>query len=168
MVAARPKSVVTAGSVFPVPEHNHKACSTQALALAEEVCEAKDARLTDIRKRVLKAVWLSHKPVGAYDLLKILGKGTASLAPTTIYRAIDFLMANGLVHRLASLNAYVGCSHPGDDHVPQFMICHDCGTAAELEEDAASKLLIKAAAANGFKVRSQVVELSGTCSYCSK
>jgi len=164
-VAAQTKK---AGSAFPTPHHNHKACSSEALARAEEVCEAKDTRLTDIRKRVLKAIWLSHKPVGAYDLLKIIGKDTARLAPTTIYRAIDFLMENGLVHRLASLNAYVGCPHPESDHAPQFMICSDCGTAAELEEDAASKLLVRAAAANGFKVRSQVVELSGTCSHCSK
>jgi len=167
-VAARPRTVTKTGSIFPTPHHDHKACSSQALARAAEVCEAKDARLTDIRKRVLKAIWLSHKPIGAYDLMKILGKDTDRLAPTTVYRAIDFLMEQGLVHRLASLNAYVGCSHPGADHVPQFMICNDCGTAAELEEEAAGKLLVKAAAANGFKVRAQVVELTGTCSHCVK
>lgn len=168
MPARPPRPTKRSAPIFPTPHHNHKTCSAQALASAEEVCEAKDVRLTDIRKRVLKAIWLSHRPVGAYDLLKIVGNDTERLAPTTVYRAIDFLMNQGLVHRLASLNAYVGCSHPGADHVPQFMICNDCGIAAELNEDDANKLLAKAAAESGFKVRSQVVELSGTCVHCSK
>ncbi len=167
-MVGRPRTNKKSASVFPTPHHDHKACSAQALSRAEEVCDAQDARLTEIRKSVLKAIWLSHRPVGAYDLLKILGRDVDRLAPTTVYRAIDFLMEQGLVHRLASLNAYVGCSHPGADHAPQFLICNDCGTAAEFDQNEAGKLLVKAAAASGFRVRSQVIELAGTCVHCSK
>ena len=151
---------------FPKPNHNHRTCSTNALEAAERICDAKQVRLTNIRKKVLEVIWSSHRPIGAYDLLKQLATDAEPLAPTTVYRALDFLMEQGLVHRLATLNAFVGCAHPDSRHVPHFMICDACGTAAEFDQQSADKLLAKTATENGFFVKSKVIELTGTCLHC--
>ena len=85
--------------------HDHSSCVEDALAAAHEVCSTKGARLTPLRERILELVWLSHKPVGAYTLLDLIKLEHNSAAPPTIYRALDFLMEHGLVHRIKSLNA---------------------------------------------------------------
>ncbi|MDO6806861.1 transcriptional repressor, partial [Wenyingzhuangia sp. 1_MG-2023] len=77
--------------------------------------------------RVLELIWQSHKPVGAYELLPALANDGFNSAPPTVYRALDFLLDLGLVHRLHSLNAYVGCNHPGANHPVCFFICEHCG-----------------------------------------
>lgn len=155
-------------SVFPKPHHNHKTCALNALEAAERICELKNVRLTDIRRKVLKEIWASHKPIGAYDLLKKLATDADPMAPTTVYRALDFLMEQGLVHRLASLNAFTGCAHPEARHVAHFMICNECGTAAEFDQRPADKLLAQTATDNGFVVKSQVIELTGICGNCAQ
>src|ERR1700748_1079930 len=135
--------------VFPAPGHDHGRCAAHALAAAETLCRERGARLTAVRRKVLALVWQSHAPVGAYDLLARLNKGGGRVAPIAVYRALDFLMAQGLVHRIASLNAYIGCAHvdpkraglkqKSHDHAAQFLICKDCGSAAELESSALRK-----------------------------
>src|SRR3954471_10221515 len=79
----------------------------KALAQAEAICRAHGARLTPIRRKVLEALYATHKPMGAYDLAEILGPRGRRLAPITVYRALDFLIEQGFVHRLASQNAYI-------------------------------------------------------------
>ena len=91
--------------------HDHSRCVSHALAEAEAICARQGLRLTALRKRVLELVWASHKPLGAYDILGVLSdEDGRRAAPPTVYRALDFLLENGLVHRIASLNAFVGCS----------------------------------------------------------
>ena len=152
-------------SAFPQPGHNHARCTSDALRRAEAVCASRKVRLTEIRRRVLEAVWQSHVPVGAYDILSQLNAGGGRTAPMQIYRALEFLMDNGLVHRIASLNAYVGCVHAGHDHAAQFLICKGCGTAAELQSPALRRALAKAVSGRGFTVDQQIVEISGFCSH---
>ncbi|MDX1710009.1 MAG: transcriptional repressor, partial [Rhodovibrionaceae bacterium] len=120
-------------SAFPAPEHDHRHCVEQALGEAADLCRQRGARLTPIRRRVLELVWASHKAVGAYEILDALRSEHAGAAPPTVYRALDFLIAQGFVHRIESLNAFVGCPHPADRHAGQFLICLDCGAAAELD-----------------------------------
>lgn len=151
---------------FPTPDHDHGVCAATALAAAEKLCRARGARLTDVRRKVLALVWQSHTPVGAYDLLARLNKGGGKVAPIAVYRALDFLMTQGLVHRLASLNAYVGCVHVGHDHNAQFLICQSCGCAAELESPALRRALAKAVAGRGFTINREIVEISGLCPHC--
>jgi Fur family transcriptional regulator, zinc uptake regulator len=153
-------------SPFPRSGHDHERCVASALGSAEAVCEAKGERLTPLRKRVLELVWDSHKPVGAYALLdKLKGDGRGA-APPTVYRALEFLLECGLIHRIESLNAYVGCSHPGESHVTQFLICSACGTAAELDDRRLGDAIGRSAAEHGFNIVSRVIELSGVCARC--
>ncbi len=152
---------------FPKPGHNHAHCATEALRQAEAICAARKSKLTDIRRRVLEAVWKSHVPVGAYDILSQFNAGGGRVAPMAVYRALEFLMDNALVHRIASLNAYTGCAHMGaGHHAAQFLICRSCGTTAELESAPLNRALTQAVAARGFTIDSQIVEISGVCPHC--
>ncbi|MBO88371.1 MAG: Fur family transcriptional regulator [Rickettsiales bacterium] len=154
-------------SIFPKPNHDHSECVDEAIAMAVKVCREKSARFTYLRKRVLELIWASHKPVGAYDILDMMNDSAdARVAPMTVYRAIDFLMENGLVHRIASRNAYVGCRHPGAIHEGQFLLCRDCGRFAEIEELAISKALLSGAKRAGFDALSPLIEIEGRCQDC--
>ena len=147
--------------------HDHSHCVSQALGAAESLCLAQGVRLTALRKRVLELVWASHKPLGAYDILGVLSEEDGRrAAPPTVYRALDFLLENGLVHRIASLNAFIGCVHPGELHQGQFLICKACHAAIELELPAISQAIVAGAAAVGFAVESQTVEVVGLCAGC--
>ena len=147
--------------------HDHSHCVSHALAEAESICTRQGLRLTVLRKRVLELVWQSHKPLGAYDILGVLSEADGRrAAPPTVYRALDFLLENGLVHRIASLNAFVGCSHPEHAHQGQFLICRSCNAAIELEQATISNAIVNAAAEVGFAVESQMVEVVGLCAGC--
>ena len=147
--------------------HDHSHCVSHALAEAESICTRQGLRLTTLRKRVLELVWASHKPLGAYDILGVLSdEDGRRAAPPTVYRALDFLLENGLVHRIASLNAFVGCNHPEHAHQGQFLICRECHAAIELEQKSISDAIIKSSADVGFRVEGQTVEVVGLCSGC--
>jgi Fur family zinc uptake transcriptional regulator len=146
-------------------EHDHAGCIEEALRFAEEACLARGARLTDLRRRVLELIWSDHRPVGAYALLEQLERGVRA-APPTVYRALDFLQEHGLVHRLASLNAYVGCMRPGQPHAGQFLICESCQNLAELGDDLIDQAIASSARANGFEPSRQMVEVLGLCPRC--
>jgi Fur family transcriptional regulator, zinc uptake regulator len=152
--------------LFPRQGHNHGQCVREALAAANALCEARGERLTPLRRRVLELVWSSHQPVGAYAVLDQLKADGRSAAPPTVYRALDFLRGLGLVHRIESLNAFVGCPQPGGEHLVQFMICTRCGTAAEVEDRRVTEAIGRSAAARGFALEGRVIELSGQCSAC--
>lgn len=147
--------------------HDHSQCVSSALADADALCAQQGVRLTALRRRVLELVWHSHKPLGAYDILAVLSETDGRrAAPPTVYRALDFLLENGLVHRIASLNAFVGCSHPEQPHQGQFLICRQCHAAIELDQDDISAAIVRSAASVGFSVESQTVEIVGLCASC--
>lgn len=148
---------------FPAHDHDHGRCVDAAMEAAEAECRRRGARLTDIRRRVLELVWTSHAPVGAYALLERLGRGAA---PPTVYRALDFLLAHGLIHRIETQNAYVGCSHPGQPHAGLFLLCRQCGAVAELAEADIAGAVERGAAAFGFEVTRLTVEAEGLCPSC--
>ena len=153
-------------SVFPAHSHDHAVCVDDALETAETLCAERGARLTPLRRRVLELVWSSHRPMGAYDILERLADGGRRAAPPTVYRALEFLLEHGLVHRIESLNAYVGCNRPGPSHSGQFLLCRKCGDVAELNDPEVRAMLGKKAAALGFDLQSQTVELVGFCVNC--
>lgn len=150
--------------------HDHGACVAEALGHAERLCESRGTRLTDLRRRVLELVWSSHEPVGAYRLLELLDReagGTGRrAAPPTVYRALDFLMEQGLVHRIESLNAFVGCDQPHSAHAGQFLICARCGASVEMNDPGIAKALAACADRLGFRVEQPTVEIKGTCPNC--
>ena len=154
-------------SPFRPLAHAHEACIDDALAAAEEVCARRGARLTPLRRRVLELVWTRHEPVGAYDLLERLRQEGRRAAPPTVYRALDFLLDNGLVHRIESLNAYVGCGAPSDAHAGQFLICRGCGVVGELDDAEIVELVARKAGRMGFDVQRQTIEIMGLCPACA-
>ena len=151
---------------FPLGKHQHASCISDALRAAEKTCKERGLRLTPIRRRVLELVWASHEPVKAYDILDILRSERDSAAPPTVYRALEFLLGEGLVHKIESLNAYVGCGEPGHADAGQFLICADCGEVAELDDLELAKLIQQKAQQMGFAIEEQVVEIKGSCAEC--
>ncbi len=155
-------------AAFPTPGHDHRHCVATLLAAAERLCNARNARLTAGRRRVLEIVAESHSAIGAYDIIDRLAERERRPAPVTVYRALDFLIDQGLVHRLASVNAYVACARPSDDHGAQFLICKRCRTVAEMSSAAVFHAIVDGADAAGFDVSAPVVEVAGVCVNCRR
>ncbi len=145
---------------------DHARCVESALARAEALCAARGERLTPLRRSVLELVWSSHEPRGAYEILELLRAARGPVAPPTVYRALDFLRAQRLIHRIESRNAFIGCPKAGKSHSGQFLICSECGIAQELDEPRIAGLLDRAAARHGFQVAERTVELIGRCGAC--
>lgn len=140
---------------------------TALLDRAERLCRARGARLTTQRRTVLKLVCAADKPLSAYEILHRMRATTKNPAPPTVYRALDFLLDQGLVHKLETIHAFVGCNHPEHPHASQFLICADCGEVSEIENDAIAESLHSAGTAAGFTTKRPVVELLGTCAQCA-
>ncbi|HMB09028.1 transcriptional repressor [Saliniramus sp.] len=142
----------------------------EALARAEAICGERRQRLTPMRRAVLGALYDTHKPVGAYEIIDILGPQEGkTLAPITIYRALDFLIAQGFVHRLASRNAFIACPHGhGPEELVAFLICDACGGVDERCAPPLSQALGQMLSAEQFKPRHPVLEISGLCGHCSE
>jgi Fur family transcriptional regulator, zinc uptake regulator len=155
-----------ARAIFPAPDHDHDRCTSSAIAHAETLCAARAQRLTPIRRQVLEALLASHKPLGAYEIIDHLAADTRP-APITVYRALDFLRDNGLVHRIESRNAFVACvhNHAGEDLVV-FLICERCGAVGEAPGGAAAEALKASSRAAGFSPKSPLIEIAGICSHC--
>lgn len=151
---------------LPYRPHDHSACVSQALTDARAICRDRGTRLTPIRERVLELVWQSHKPLGAYDVLAQLSEEGQNAAPPTVYRALDFLQQNGLVHRIASLNAFIGCTHPGEHHTGMFLICCQCGNVLEVSDPSISAAIMAAAQSESFELNELTLEMSGVCPRC--
>ncbi len=147
--------------------HDHEACIDTALARARALCDDRDVQLTPIREKVLAIVWKSHKPVGAYQVLDELARTHKAARPPTVYRALDFLIAEGLIHKIESLNAYLGCGEAGVAHTSQFLICRVCGTTEEIVDPKLDHALDAAARRARFTVERKMVEIAGLCGRCA-
>lgn len=152
---------------FPREEHDHAHCVATAIAAAVQICRERGLRFTEQRRRVLELVWNSHKPVGAYDILDSLNRAGKKVAPPTVYRALEFLIEADLVHRLDSLNAFVGCPDPSTPHAGQFLICRECRSVAELDDREINEMVRQRAADLGFTAIHQTLEIEGICRNCS-
>lgn len=114
---------------FPAPDHDHTRCAADAIDHADRVCEQRVQKFTPIRRWVLQTLLSSHRPLGAYEVINELAKSMPRPAPITVYRAIDFLIANGLVHRIESRNAYLACANNHDVTAKMaFLICNVCSS----------------------------------------
>src|ERR1700724_1656880 len=154
---------------FPAPDHDHGRCTADAMSHAEQVCVRRAQKFTPIRRQVLQALLSSHRPLGAYEVIDELAKSMPRPAPITVYRALDFLMENGLVHRIESRNAYLACAHDHDAAaMVAFLICERCGSVGEIPAAPVAQGLNAAARATGFAPKLSVVEITGTCAHCQK
>jgi Fur family zinc uptake transcriptional regulator len=154
-------------ATFPTPDHDHARCSAAVLAHAETVCKERHERLTPMRRQVLTILADSHKPLGAYEIMELAAPDGPRPAPITVYRALDFLMAQGLVHRIESRNAFLACAHRhASGALVAFLICDRCGTVGEAPATAISEAIGSAAAAMGFSPKISVIEVTGLCAHC--
>ena len=147
---------------------NHQSCVDQALRTADRICQDRGLRFTDLRRKTLKMIWASHAPVKAYDILNKLKGSQRAAKPPTVYRTLDFLLKHRFIHRLNSLNAYIGCDHPRQTHQCYFLICRDCGEIKECCNPALADRLAAIASRNKFNPERVSLEIEGTCKQCSK
>ena len=141
---------------------------SKLLKQAEDLCVSKKLRFTQSRRRILELVCQYSQPVGAYTLLDDLREDGLSAAPPTVYRALDFLLENGLIHRLATTNTYLACAHPQTHHEGVFLVCSQCGHTQEVHTRGVIDAIKRNAKAYGFKVNHAAVEVTGSCERCSE
>ena len=126
----------------------------------------RDARLTPVRRRVLELILRADQPTGAYALLAELQRGRGKLGPPTIYRALDFLLAHKLIHKIETSSAFIACGDIEHPHESQFMICEDCGATEEIQDEDIVRSLHRLGEGRGFAIERQVIEARGFCSAC--
>lgn len=149
------------------------------LEAAKEQSRLRGVRFTPLRQQIYTLVLQANKPVGAYDLITQLqqirlestdesaNKQTQkNVAPPTVYRSLDFLLSEGLIHQLTSLNAYVPCCHPRAQHTAAFLICQHCQRVQECSSLPVQEMMSFAEQDIGFVVDHSVIELSGRCQNC--
>lgn len=146
--------------------HDHAHCAHDVMERADALTAASGARLTPVRRRVLEILLEEHKALGAYDVLARLAAEGFGNQPPVAYRALEFLVEQGLAHRIQRLNAFTACVHPGEDHAPAFLICRTCHTVAEAEVTSARQSLETEALRAGFKVERTTIEALGLCPAC--
>lgn len=147
-------------------QHDHDACVSDALAVADKFCASNKLQLTPVRRRVLEIMLSEHRAMGAYDILAQLAAEGMGSQPPVVYRALEFLVANGFAHKIEKLNAYIACSQPGSKHSPAFMICRACGAVVEAEASPRAGTLGDAARQIGFAIETAVIEAEGLCPGC--
>ena len=142
---------------------NHSLCVSDALVHADTVCQKAGGRLTTTRRQVLELLWASHQPRKAYDILSEMDKKNHTAKPPTVYRALDFLQEMGLVHKIESLNAYIGCN---GNHSHQYMICRSCGDVSDMHDPQLTHAVQTKAREKGFQVDAAIIEIKGQCQEC--
>ncbi|MGH1367070.1 MAG: Fur family transcriptional regulator [Maritimibacter sp.] len=147
-------------------DHDHATCAGQALSHAETVCAGAGARLTPVRRRTLEILLEAHQAMGAYEVLERLSAEGFGKQPPVAYRALDFLVDQGLVHRIRRLNAFTACTQPSENHAPVFLICNACQSVAEAPGTPVREALEMAADSLGFAVERASVEAIGLCPSC--
>lgn len=149
----------------------------ERLVAAKEQCRTHGVRFTPLREQIYMLVLQANKPVGAYDLITQLQQarlldsdneidGAKNVAPPTVYRSLEFLLSEGLIHQLTSINAYVPCCHPRAQHTAAFLICDQCQRVQECSSLPVQEMISFAEKDIGFTVARSVIELSGRCQAC--
>lgn len=147
-------------------DHDHSQCCGDGMARAEALLTSAGGKLTPVRRRTLEILLESHRALGAYDVLERLAADGYGKQPPVAYRALEFLVENGLAHRVRRLNAFVACMAPGGPHRPVFLICGTCEAVAECPADDVRRALDAAASAAGFLVERSNIEAVGLCTAC--
>jgi Fur family zinc uptake transcriptional regulator len=146
--------------------HRHAHDAGAFVRQVEGACRQRDLRLTPLRRDVLELIAASEKPVKAYDLLDQLRGRHGNAAPPTVYRSLDFLLEQGFIHKLESINAYVSCFHPTEAHQVPFLICDVCQSAVEVCDERVADLIEAQAKSLGFSAQAQTLEVHGVCKSC--
>lgn len=153
------------------PADQHCAChetdNTSVIERAERLCRERDVQFTPLRREVLETVAARSRPLGAYDIAERMSGAGRKIAAVSVYRALDFLTEQGLVHRIASRNAFVSCGHAhGARDGLLFLICRSCGGIDEMTSPAIDTELERTLAGAGFTPTSRIIEVEGECGAC--
>ncbi|AZV81046.1 transcriptional repressor (plasmid) [Parasedimentitalea marina] len=146
--------------------HDHANCINDCVAAADQQCLEQGLQLTPVRRRVLEILLQQHQSLGAYDILDLLRSEGLGSQPPVAYRALDFLVKHGFAHKIERLNAFIACTHPGENHAPIFMICRQCNAVAETHTNLNDGQLGQLAQDAGFQIEGTVVEVEGLCPKC--
>lgn len=148
--------------------HDHGRCITSALTQAEQVVKQRGLRMTPVRRRTLEILLERHGAMGAYEVLERLAEDGFGHQPPVAYRALEFLVEAGLVHRIRRINAFAACLHPGKDHHAAFLICRGCNAVAEIPAARLRAVMEAGAVETGFTIERVSLEASGLCPECGK
>ncbi len=173
LICARTFSAACSLTVYrrPPMTHDHSSASSDIsarLSTAEALCHQRGKRLTPIRRKVLEILLAEQRSLKAYELLDLIRDVQQGAAPPTVYRALDFLVDEGLVHRLDAINAWTACQDAGGAPHDLLVICTQCGTVAELSDPALGRQLANKVAEAGFILAGQETELRALCQKCRK
>lgn len=146
--------------------HDHASCIAGCIATVDAYCKTQGLQFTPVRKRVLEILLQEHRALGAYEILDRLREEGLGSQPPVAYRALDFLVKNRFAHKIERLNAFIACTHPGEDHAPAFLICRSCNAVAEAQTVPTKGQLGQAAREAGFQIERTVVEAEGLCPTC--
>jgi Fur family zinc uptake transcriptional regulator len=146
--------------------HNHDTCRNKAVQTADRLCTERGVQLTPIRLKVLELIWQSHRAVKAYDLLDQMKPIQQSAKPATIYRALDFLLEQGFIHRVESLNAFIGCGCSDKQHEQLLLICGNCNEVEERPGEFVMAAVAQEVKQAGFTVHRKAIEIQGICHHC--
>ena len=147
-------------------EHDQAASPEAALTLAEEYCRERGEKLTPIRRKVLELLLASGRATKAYSLLDDMRQIHPGSAPPTVYRALDFLLSAGLVHRIESINAFTVCHDLTQCQHGILVVCQQCGNVTELHQPTLRAALVAQIEDAGYRLASDEIELKGLCSAC--
>lgn len=165
MAAARQTERTTVAEAMR--PHDHEDCVRRVLDEAERRASEDRVNFTPVRRHALEILLESHAAMSAYGLLKRLDEDGFGSQPPVAYRALDFLMEQGFVHKVERLNAFVACMYPHETHTPAFLICRNCRSVAETCVSPSPAALLREARAAGFAIERSVVEAEGLCRDCA-
>ena len=148
--------------------HDHKHCATSVLHHADQLKAEKGLRMTPVRRATLEILLSEQKALGAYDVLKKLAEQGFGNQPPVAYRALEFLVENGLAHKVRRLNAFAACTRPETNHRPVFLICSECDAVAEAPFEGVQSALTEIALSEGFQIERANVEILGVCPVCQE
>lgn len=135
---------------------------------AAALCKTRGSSLTPIRRQVLALLRREPGGLKAYDLLDQIKRAHPSATPPTVYRALDFLIDQGLAHKIGRINHFVACNHDGHDQAGLFLVCPSCGRVTELHDDVALAALSRSLEAAGHTLAGSEIELSAICHDCER
>ena len=134
---------------------------------AEQYCQENGLNFTPVRRKVLEILLQKNTAIGAYEILDLLREAGFKNQPPVAYRALDFLVQNGFAHKIEQLNSFIGCTHPGKDHSPAFMICRKCDSVSEEEALTHDFSVSQIGSKAGFTIEKAVIEAKGLCHSCA-
>jgi Fur family zinc uptake transcriptional regulator len=152
---------------FLTASHDHDGCRNKALRTAEQLCDRRGVRLTPMRRQVLELIWESHRATKAYDLLDRIKPKAGTAKPATVYRALDFLMTQGLIHKVESLNAFIGCSFSDHQHQQLLLTCTQCQEVEERPAEGVMEAIAKELEQAAFIIHHKAIEIHGMCARCA-